>query len=360
MVKKKGAISTETGVKPDIIKFILENNGPVKESQIREHLKKKNEKIDQGNINRYLHNLSEEHACIELISPVKKGLPNKWDITKVKHLKNIKDIFKNIKLNEYEKSLIIILRESGVDIKTPTGLVYYILLLLSVSFFNACIDTGIKTLRYRVWKYYRYNEGFERDQRIKKLLNECLAEYSKKNPGVEMSELGDVDETLDKDIPVGGYYSFRFVDRDPVEEMSEKTIQEESEEIDLKMFEEEFSGLSKEEYVKIKKVELLLKQQRLSFAMRCTNLLFDHYYYQDILDDIASPDEIEFARKTKENHEKNPVIVDFIQDLKLISKLIFKYKQPSIYGVYYAPEDVFNGLIEFFGFQRFLPQPPES
>src|SRR5665647_397428 len=111
MAKKKGAVS-ESGVKPGIIKCILSKKVSIKELDIRTYLEKEyNKKIDQGNINRHLHDL-EEFSCIELIPPSKKGLPNHWDITKTEHLKNIKDKFHDIQLNKYEKSLMIVLQKN--------------------------------------------------------------------------------------------------------------------------------------------------------------------------------------------------------------------------------------------------------
>ncbi len=55
----------KNGPKDTIIEFILENDEAVKGSQIREHLKKKNPKVDQGNVNRDLHELQGDYECIQ-------------------------------------------------------------------------------------------------------------------------------------------------------------------------------------------------------------------------------------------------------------------------------------------------------
>ena len=67
------------------MEFIL-ISGPVSEPEIREHLNKMDKSISQATVNRYLHDLAEEPACIELDEPI-KSRSNYWNITKTEHLK---------------------------------------------------------------------------------------------------------------------------------------------------------------------------------------------------------------------------------------------------------------------------------
>jgi hypothetical protein len=170
----------KTTFQNSILKFLLEN-GLVNETDIRNHLSGECEPIDQGTLNRYLHNL-KKIGCIELISPEKKGLGNKWDILTSKNLANIRSNYPDISLNEYEKSLMIILKECGKNIRSWGGLEFYIRLLLSVSFFNECVSTGIETLLSRAWEIYLNNDGFEKNWHISNLFNEFNTLYLNGKP----------------------------------------------------------------------------------------------------------------------------------------------------------------------------------
>jgi len=112
MPKKQGDRLNVGEVKSSIIYFILENVKSVGEPAIRNFLSQKYDLMDQGNINRHLHDL-QKLDCIELIPPQKKGLRNYWDITKLKNLKNIRREFSELRLNTHEKSINIILQEIG-------------------------------------------------------------------------------------------------------------------------------------------------------------------------------------------------------------------------------------------------------
>lgn len=357
MVKKKGDHFKRSEVKSSIVEFILENSGPVGEPVIREYLKKKYEVIDQGTINKHLHNL-QDIACIELIPPDKKGLRNHWDIKTPKHLNNIKFHFKEIELNTYEKSLNIILKKCNYKITTFTGIKFYVRLFLSASFFNMCIETSIETLCDRAKVIFRYDKGFKKYQPIKKLLGECYAMYIGSNPNCEISE-----ETFVKTM----------------EEMVQKK-DEMSEEIALKMWDEKFHGFSKEMsretflkmmekdrkmYMKMDETMTLMEQQKLIFPTLYFDLLFEHCFQRDVFNDVASLDELEFAKKTKENSEESNALFEskeyggsvkilILGDLKQISKIIAKYKHPSIFSIYNNPEDIFQNLIEVNGFQTVL------
>ncbi|MGA9188120.1 MAG: hypothetical protein WB014_06065 [Methanosarcina sp.] len=168
MTRKKGALS-KIGSKNNIIKIILENNGSVEESKIRQHIREKNEKIDQGNINRYLHELLKEPACIEL-KAIKKGRRkhNLWNVTTIEHLKNILYYFPEIQLNKYEKSVNIILKEFDFNIDSMRAKKAFVQLSLSVSFFNKLLETDIETLYSRALNFDQLDTTFNMERKTEK------------------------------------------------------------------------------------------------------------------------------------------------------------------------------------------------
>lgn len=183
--RKRGGHLERNKVKIGILEFILRNDGPITESEIRKFVEKSYAIKDQKTVNTHLHDL-KDLGCIELIPP-QKGFPNKWNITKIKHLKNIRSNFENIKLNECEKSLNVILKESGYDITTLEGLKVYIRLLLSVSLFNMFMEADIESVYYGAFENYKYGRGFQSEQTIKKNLNKYYTTYIKGNSNYEMS-----------------------------------------------------------------------------------------------------------------------------------------------------------------------------
>jgi Mn-dependent DtxR family transcriptional regulator len=160
-------------VKSGIIKYILKNNGPKKESDIREHLEKEFNVIDQRTINKHLHKL-EEYECIELIPH--KGRANYWDITKIKHLKSIRKKFPEITLNKYEKSVNIVLKKFNFIIGSSRAKKMFVQLSLSSSFFVECLDTEIETLCSRASKIYQSDEDLNIERLNEKLTQEAYYE----------------------------------------------------------------------------------------------------------------------------------------------------------------------------------------
>ena len=103
MINEKIHNSNRNSPKTSIVEFIL-SSGPFSEPEIREHLNKKDKLIMQATVKRYLHDLAEEPACIELDEHIKKSRSNYWNITKTEHLKNISSCYPDILLKTYEKS----------------------------------------------------------------------------------------------------------------------------------------------------------------------------------------------------------------------------------------------------------------
>jgi hypothetical protein len=175
MTKTKGDHLKHKEVKSSILEFILKNKGPVAEPAIREYLKKKHDVIDQSTINKHMHNL-QNLLCIELIPP-KKGLRNYWNITTLKHLKNIRFYFEEIKLNTRGKSLDILLTERlltehPLKMDSMRAKKSFVQLFLSASFFDMCIKTDVETLYARASELYQLGELFNEEQYIKNLIAE--------------------------------------------------------------------------------------------------------------------------------------------------------------------------------------------
>ncbi|WP_292388699.1 hypothetical protein [Methanosarcina sp. UBA5] len=347
MVRKKGANIEETGTKSKIIELILNNKGPIEEAQMRKKIHG-----HSGNVNRHLHELSEKFQCIELTKTVKKGRRkyNLWDITKIKHLKNIKETTDRIQLNKYEKSINLILRNFGYDINSPGYIYCFIRLYMSRSFFNACLDTDLKSLTSKIRKYYRYEQGFEDEAQIKKLVNECNATYIKGKFNFEMSyerfrktmeELAQPqqreeiytdyvwrtfgmpkeqlknkhgDSFIEDNIEIVKVRVENLINdpefsNDPeYPEVPKKWI-----ESFLDKFKEKVPELCNIELTKILKTDdeyedmcqkmtkllFLIKEQQETFEDIYFNLLFKSFLFQDILNDSDLPEELDFAEKTK-------------------------------------------------------------
>jgi hypothetical protein len=112
--KGKGEHFKQLVVKTAIIQFILDYNKdekilkPVPESEIIKELKQRFGLKDRKNLKNHLSGLhSKNFLCIEQI---KTGTEDLWDITKIESVKNIHANFKEIRLNEYDKSLDIVFR----------------------------------------------------------------------------------------------------------------------------------------------------------------------------------------------------------------------------------------------------------
>lgn len=92
-------------------------------------------------------------------------MPNRWNITNIKHLKNIKhhfkddDCFKKIRLNIHQKSLNVINDQRGFDPGTTLGKRYRIQMFLSVSFFDMCLTTEVETLYSKADEIYKLSRG---------------------------------------------------------------------------------------------------------------------------------------------------------------------------------------------------------
>jgi glutaredoxin-related protein len=130
---------------------------------------------------RYLN----EHGCIEKIAHVDKSR-SYWNVENFENIKNIRSEFEDVKLNGYEKGIILVLQKNGYRVTDLGGFFTYIQLLLSKSFFNACIDTSIDILSSRVGNiYHYYNAGFYRQ--MVENSRECYIAFSERYPNIKIS-----------------------------------------------------------------------------------------------------------------------------------------------------------------------------
>lgn len=181
MLKNKEVKFTNR-IDTEILKFILNNDESVEEGDIRKSLGK-----DQGNMNRYLREL-EELGYIEHVQIMKgRRKYNLWNITKIEHLKNIRNKLRWIELNHYEKSLKIVLKKFNLSINTPEGFKFYIRLFVSAFFFDVCLKIELESFYSRTWGIYLYEKGLKHNQTININLDRCYDTYIKRNPSSYIS-----------------------------------------------------------------------------------------------------------------------------------------------------------------------------
>jgi len=175
-------------VKISIVKFILNFDGSVPEPDIRENLKKEYKITNRGNIKKHLSDLRyRPYSCIEII-PGKPGFANHWDIKTTENLKNILLYFPEIQLNEYDKSINIVLKKSSCNLFFPEPTMFKTQLVHSVSLFKACLEYEPEDLYDQDMLVYRFTAIFGEYQQVKKDLTELLSLYHKYHPDVEISD----------------------------------------------------------------------------------------------------------------------------------------------------------------------------
>jgi hypothetical protein len=348
MPKKQGDRLNIGEAKASIIRFILENNGPVGEPVIRDFLLQKYDVIDQGNINRHLHGL-EKLNCIELIPPEKKGLKNYWDITKLQNLKNIRHEFPELQLNKHEKSIIIVLKEIATYNDTRYWVTYYIKLFISTSFFNTCIELGFEKFEQGIHNIYITTSGSYRHQRINDLLKVCYSACVKYNSDFYMLEKPFTNRMKD------AFWELIKFNKDYLSNYFKTYFPGLPEEIPQVIFETKLSEIEEipekipaeincnELMTYLLNTIYLIIEQAQDYRFSKDDLLLKHFFNHDILLGVDSKDEHYFVKKTIENHAflSSPispfskVINDVaLADLKLASEILIKYKQPGRFSYF--------------------------
>lgn len=378
--RKQGDHYNRNETKIAIIEFVLSNikedNEPgIPEPKIREHLQSKFGITDIENIRNHLKDLSGNigKACLKKFPYKKPGLSNHWDITNIEHLKNIQNKFKGIQLNKYEKSLMIVLKKDGYNILTFEGIRFYVRLLLSSSFFNACIDTNIEILYDRVKMIFVINNPLP-TKTVESNLEFLYSSYTKRYPNIELSfesfrsmimqmtkreEISDVNSPMLMEMPLIEQKPFaeRFM------EIWEKDLlglpEEKSDEMHQETMEKDLR-----DYWNMNLATHQLKELNSIFEKLRHHLLFKEYLHQDILNSIASEEEINYAIETqaiedsfnsrfKEDNDDPAYCVYLIgdetkQNLEHDSRILAKHKHPSIFRDFYKdPLDTWKYIIEF-------------
>lgn len=362
MPKKQGDRMNVGEVKSSILKYILKNEEPVGEPAIREFLLKKYYIIDQGNINRHLHDL-QKLDCIELIPPEKKGLRNYWDIKRLKNLRNIKQEFPEVRLNDYEKSIKIVLKEHEHFENSPEWLTFYLKLLLSASFFNTSIETEGRELDRGIWKIYITTIGSYRHQRIDELLELCYFAHIKCHSEFKMSE-----EEFTNTIKAHPWEIYRFFAEDVLLKLFEEEFPEFPKEIPQLIAKTKLSGIeeiperipkeiNEKDFIRYMLDAIRLRiEEKIDFEYIKDDLLLEHFLHHDMLIGADSPEELYFINKTKENHTLHrgstvpgQVVLGEAElaDLKLASEMIFKYKQPSRFS-FNTVDEIYQAVLEFY------------
>lgn len=350
--RDKGDHLERRKVKTAIIELILSDNEAVPEPEIREFLRKKYNIVDQGNIKKHLKDLQgPSYSCIEKIPPKKNGYANEWDIKKIENLNKIKKHFSEIGLKKYDKSRTIVLKRYRSNCSPSVINMLRIQLLLSTSVFNFCLETdNIKTLYDKAQEIYRVGEGFDQDQHLNTYINEVYTECIKrisKAPNFWLSVLNEhIDDLLRSEVNQNSLKEF------PNFEISEKTFRKMLEEVffplegqsarecclrimkemAVKMSEEifqaelkgtyiEFMG-SAEEIIKTTMSEemlkrlvegdpkemyykiIIIKMYQCVIRLSSPDIIFEHCVQRDIADGTASPEEVEFLCRIKEDRAK--------------------------------------------------------
>lgn len=343
MPKKQGGHLNIGEIKSSILEFILEQPGSVEEAAIRKYLSKRYDVIDQGNINRHLHDL-RKHECIELIPPQKKGLSNRWDINKLRNLKSIREKYPELRLNKHEKAINIIIQEFKCDDAYRFDLLkIHVQLLLSVSFFDTCIEIDTKTLWEGIWKSYITIKDPFTNERIHDLLKICYNTYAKHYSNFKVPE--DMFIAIMNQFPME---LIRFGTKKEIIELLDK-LPGLPEEIPLQIIKTRLSRtiekipekipdeINDKDFVKYMLHTLqLIMEYKWDYDLSMHYLLLEHFFIRDILIGVDSAHEHYFVKRTIENRDlyrgwPEPRYMGLgkaeSSDLILIKTIMSEYKQ---------------------------------
>lgn len=336
--------------KSKILECILDTNKPVAEPEVRAYLSENFEEISQSTINKHLNYLKGCN-CIEKVYPIEKSRFSYWDVENFEQLKSIRSEFKTVKLNDYEKAIRIVLNQNGYDITNLVGFFTHLKLLLSDSFFNACLETSMKTLFTRIGHVYNYKNAYI-GRVVTKRVNESHIAFITRYPNIEIS-IHDFWDILNSIV-------------NKYKEIS-------SNEVFMEVLKEKIHHTVKETYSEAMDDDLeFYKKIRLSVELLCVftkgynetffSLLFESYYFQDVLLGIASKEEIDFALETKANHDEYRNARDLkkdtkdifrkyvLSDLKQASVVMHAKRQPLIFdeNIFENQDNVYTALKKHF------------
>jgi transposase len=138
-------------VKTEIISYVLSRNGAVPVSDLIKHLRDKYGIKNKKNIANHLDELKDIY--LEKIGPSLNGKENQWDITKIYHLININNDYRDILLM-CDKSFNIILEVNEIDVEDKEYRDIKRMLMHSVHFFKMFLDSNSIELKLKTYNYF--------------------------------------------------------------------------------------------------------------------------------------------------------------------------------------------------------------
>ena len=368
MVEKRRYHFNVGEVKSGIIELILGHKGRIGEPFIRRSLQEKYDEIDQSTVNRHLNNL-QKLGCLHLTPPSKETTrSNRWSISTLQELENIRKHFPDIKLNRYEKSLDIVSRYHLRYISPALYMIFRVQLLLSISFFDLCIKNDTETFFAKASEIFRFGKGLEDDLLIQSYINDIYAKLTntifknttfllsiwnthihnslKTNPKSNPSKylqtfslsrerfqkiLSDIEpQTEDVQEEVIGRKLVKLLSLRISNEIFRASFQQIADQKELPrkavklsydiaddIFNKIVEGDPQELYYKMMKIN---NHQR-TIQYNSPFIIFDHCFEADILNDTVSPEEMEFIKRKKSSVQKDNEGIISYGDWYIRSKL---------------------------------------
>ena len=352
MVEKRRYHFNVGEVKSGIIELILGHKGRIGEPFIRSSLQGKYTGIDQGTVNRHLHDL-HKLGCLDLTPPTKETTrSNRWNVATLKQLENIRQHFPDIQLNRYEKSLDMVSRYHLHYINQERDLIFRVQLLLSISLFDLCIENDTETLFTKASEIYKFRKGCEEDLRIQRYINDIYAQLTNTifkntsfllsiwNTHTHNSLKSNIQSDPSKYLRSFSISKERFqkilIDIEPqAEDVQEEVIgrklvklmslrisneifrtsyQEITDgkkrpqialKLDFDIADDVFTKIVGEDPQELYHEMVEINNHKLKIQYSSPLIIFDHCFEADILNDTVSPEEKEFMRQIKSLVQKD-------------------------------------------------------
>ncbi len=381
MVEKRRHHFHMGGVKSGIIEFVLGHKGRIGEPFIRRSLQEKYGEIDQTTVNRHLHDL-QKLGCLDWTPPSKKTTrANRWSITTLKQLENIRQHFPYIQLNRYEKSLEIVIRYHIRYISPVIYMIFRVQLLLSTSFFDLCIKNDSETLYAKASEIYRFGKGFEADILIQSYINDIYAKltntifkntnfllsvWNKRIPHwLKINIQSDPSEylqtfSLSKELFQDILTEMAHKPEEVKEELigrklmkllslrisheafrtsfqeiaDEKELPRKALELDFDIADDDFNKIVEEDPQELYHKIVEINNHELKIQDNSPFIIFDHCFENDILNGTVSQEEKEFIKRKKSSVQKNKEGIISYDEWYIRSKLDASGDTMSEYTIY--------------------------
>jgi hypothetical protein len=284
-------------------------------------------------------------------------------------LKSIREKYPELRLNKHEKAINRIILEFKCDDTYVFDLLkIHIQLLLSVSFFDTCLEIDTKTLWEGIWKSYITTKNPFTYKRINDLLKICYHAYAKHYSNLKVPE-----DTFTAIMNQFSVELIRFGTKKEIIELLDK-LSGLPEEIPLRIIKTRLSGtiekipekmpdeINDKDFVRYMLHTLqLIMELKWDYDLSMHYLLLEHLFIRDILIGVDSADEHHFVKKTIENRDlfqrwPEPLYMGLGKtesaDLILIKTIMREYKQPAqlIYSST-NPDEINQRILEYSYFQ---------